>query len=178
MDHCNIVRLFAVYTTPLTIYFVTELCSGGHLGTLLNGQRNGGIARRLDEESAKGLCRQLLSAVRHLHERGIAHRDIKLQNILVDRLIDNIGDKRTSLSQVVNLKIIDFGFGSRYVGCCPMKTVCGTPYTTAPEVLRESYDERCDVWSVGVVLFIMLSGKRPFESLNVRAPSPRQVRQP
>ena len=90
VDHCNIVRLFAVYTTPLTIYFVTELCSGGHLGTLLNGQRNGGIAKRLDEESAKGLCRQLLSAVRHLHERGIAHRDIKLQNILVDRLIDNM----------------------------------------------------------------------------------------
>ena len=71
---------------------------------------------------------------------------------------------------MINLKIIDFGYGSRYVGCCPMKTVCGTPYTTAPEVLRESYDERCDVWSVGVVLFIMLSGKRPFESLNVRGP--------
>ena len=73
-----------------------------------------------------------------------------------------------AIGDAINLKIIDLGM-ARYVGCCPMKTVCGT-YTTAPEVLRESYDERCDVWSVGVVTFIMLSGKRPFESLNVSGP--------
>ena len=170
VDHSNVVRLFEVYATPSTMYLVTEFCSGGHLGTLLNSQKSGGILKRLHEEDAKGLCRQLLSAVRHLHERGIAHRDIKLQNILVDRVVEDTGCVHKPLSQVINLKIIDFGFGSRFVGCCPMKTVCGTPYTTAPEVLRESYDERCDVWSLGVVLFIMLSGKRPFESLNVRGP--------
>jgi calcium-dependent protein kinase len=68
------------------------------------------------------------------------------------------------------VKLIDFGYGSRYVGALPMRTKCGTPYTTAPEVLRESYDERCDVWSCGVVVYIMLSGRRPFEALNINGP--------
>lgn len=170
VDHCNIVRLFEVYDTPTRMHFVTELCSGGHLGSLINKQKNGGF-KRFEEEDAKVLSRQLLSAVRHMHERGIAHRDIKLQNILIDRkLPSEVQNGTMAIGDAINLKIIDFGYGSRYVGCCPMKTVCGTPYTTAPEVLRESYDERCDVWSVGVVTFIMLSGKRPFESLNVSGP--------
>ena len=114
--------------------------------------------RKLKEEHAKTLCRQIISAVAHIHSRGICHRDIKLQNILMDT-------KNMSTAQV---KLIDFGYGSRYVGALPMHTKCGTPYTTAPEVWREHYDERCDVWSVGVVLYIMLSGKRPFEALNIK----------
>ena len=68
------------------------------------------------------------------------------------------------------MKLIDFGFGSRFKGALPMRTKCGTPYTTAPEVIRECYDERCDVWSAGVVLYIMLSGKRPFEALEIAGP--------
>lgn len=154
VDHTNIVRLFCVYDRPDKIYFVMELCTGGHLGNLISHQ----TSKHLDEEWAKVLCKQILSAVTHLHSRGIAHRDIKLQNILLD--LD--GDRR---SQV---KLIDLGYGSRYIGALPMRTKCGTPYTTAPEVLREHYDERCDVWSVGVVLYIMLSGKRPFEALNIK----------
>ncbi len=159
VDHCNIVRLFSVYTSDTTINLVMEMCQGGHLGTLIQNQENcnHNKGRHLDEEWAKLLCRQLLSAVRHIHERGICHRDIKLQNILLD-----LGSNRRS-----QIKLIDFGYGSRFIGCCPMKTHCGTPYTTAPEVLRKSYDERCDLWSVGVVLFIMLSGKRPFQKLEI-----------
>jgi calcium-dependent protein kinase len=65
------------------------------------------------------------------------------------------------------VKLIDFGYGAKFFGNLPMRTKCGTPYTTAPEVLRECYDERCDVWSIGVVLYIMLSGRRPFETLEV-----------
>eukprot|EP00605_Chrysophyceae_sp_TOSAG23-4_P002652 GSChrysophyteH1.ASY1.ANO1.2928.1 assembled CDS len=142
VDHCNIVRLFSVYTSDTTINLVMEMCQGGHLGTLIQNQENynHNKGRHLDEEWAKLLCRQLLSAVRHIHERGICHRDIKLQNILLD-----LGSNRRS-----QIKLIDFGYGSRFIGCCPMKTHCGTPYTTAPEVLRKSYDERCDLWSVGV----------------------------
>lgn len=153
VDHANIVRLFSVYEDPMHSYFVMELCSGGHLGMLIARQPR----KKLDEEWAKALCRQLISAVAHIHSRGIAHRDIKLQNILLDH-----GQDRTS-----QVKLIDFGYGSRYIGALPMRTKCGTPYTTAPEVLRECYDERCDVWSVGVVLYIMLSGKRPFEALEI-----------
>ncbi len=159
VDHTNIVRLFSVYKSDLNIHLVMELCSGGHLGHLINSREhtNYNNNKCLDEEWAKLLCRQLLSAVCHIHERGIAHRDIKLQNVLLE----------TRPDRTTQIKLIDFGYGSRFIGCCPMKTHCGTPYTTAPEVFRKSYDERCDVWSVGVVLFIMLSGKRPFEKLVV-----------
>jgi len=159
-DHPNIVRLFSVYVTPLMTYLVMELCAGGHLGKLLHSRsaHNLNKLKCIDEEWAKSLCRQLLSAVSHLHERGIAHRDIKLQNILLEK----VGDRKAQV------KLIDFGYASRFIGACPMRTVCGTPYTTAPEVFREAYDERCDVWSVGVVLFIMLSGKRPFEHLEIQ----------
>lgn len=68
------------------------------------------------------------------------------------------------------LKLIDFGFGTRFIGVTPLKTRCGTLYTTAPEVLRQNYDEKCDVWSGGVVAFILLCGKRPFEALEVAGP--------
>jgi hypothetical protein len=157
VDHPNIVRLFSVYDVPEYTYFVMELCVGGHLGNLISRQYP---HKYLPEERAKVLTRQLLSAVVHLHSRGIAHRDIKLQNILMDS-----GNDATA-----QVKLIDFGYGSRYVGALPMRTKCGTPYTTAPEVLRESYDERCDVWSCGVVVYIMLSGRRPFEALNINGP--------
>ncbi|CAE7708743.1 CPK1, partial [Symbiodinium microadriaticum] len=89
-----------------------------------------------------------------MHSRGICHRDIKLQNILME-----------NSSPDAQIKLIDFGFGTRFIGATPLHTRCGTPYTTAPEVFRECYDERCDVWSVGVVAFIAICGRRPFESL-------------
>jgi calcium-dependent protein kinase len=157
VDHVNVVRLFSVYDVPSHMYFVMELCLGGHLGNLLARQQK----KYLDEPWAKQLARQLLSAVAHIHSRGIAHRDIKLQNILIDT---NNNDR------AAQLKLIDFGYGSRYIGALPMHTKCGTPYTTAPEVIRECYDERCDVWSCGVVLYIMLCGRRPFEALNCNGP--------
>ena len=159
VDHTNIVRLFSVYDSANHMYFVMELCKGGHLGNLLSRQPR----KHADEAWGKRLCRQILSAVAHIHGRGIAHRDIKLQNILVD--VDN--DDRAA-----QLKLIDFGYGSRYAGNLPMKTKCGTPYTTAPEVIRQCYDERCDVWSVGVVLYIILSGRRPFEVFHVQGQLP------
>jgi hypothetical protein len=77
VDHTNIVRLFSVYDVPGHMYFVMELCLGGHLGNLLSRQPN----RCVDEEWGKKLCKQLLSAIVHIHGRGIAHRDIKLQNV-------------------------------------------------------------------------------------------------
>lgn len=156
VDHANIVRLFSVYDVPGNMYFVMELCHGGHLGNLLSRQ----ALKYIDEDWAKNLCRQLLSAVAHIHSRGIAHRDIKLQNILIDSTND----------RTAQLKLIDFGYGSRFVGALPMRTKCGTPYTTAPEVIRECYDERCDIWSCGVVLYIMLCGRRPFEALDIAGP--------
>ena len=96
------------------------------------------------------------------HPIGLTHithicplyRDIKLQNILRE-------DSRYN----AQIKLIDFGLGTRFIGALPLKTRCGTLYATAPEVLRESYDERCDIWSCGVVAFTLLSGRKPFEAL-------------
>jgi calcium-dependent protein kinase len=127
-----------------------ELCTGGHLEDYLNMRPS----RFLPENEAKALIRQLVSAVAHIHSRGICHRDIKLQNILIE-------NEGASDPQV---KLIDFGFATRFVGVTPLKTRIGTPYTTAPEVFKQSYDERCDIWSVGVVSYVILSGFRPFPS--------------
>ena len=150
VDHVNIIRLFSVYDAPDYMYFVMELCTGGHLGNVLKSRGH------FSEKEAKNFFRQLMSAISHIHSRGIAHRDVKLQNVLVSH--DGSLDPQ--------LKLIDFGYGSRYIGALPMHSRVGTPYTLAPEVIRESYDQRCDVWSAAVVLFIMLSGRRPFEALD------------
>jgi len=152
VDHTNIVSLFAVYETSEQVGFVMELCSGGHLGKLVE-HRAGPL---VSEERAKALIRQLLSAITHMHARGICHRDIKLQNILLENDQPN-----------AQIKLIDFGFGTRFIGATPLRTRCGTPYTTAPEVFRECYDERCDVWSAGVVAYIVICGRRPFEALHI-----------
>ena len=97
-----------------------------------------------------------MQAISHCHKLGICHRDIKLQNILLEH--------KGSDAQI---KIIDFGNGQRFRGQLPLRKIVGTTYTAAPEVFRECYDERCDVWSIGVVSYILLSGKRPFESLDI-----------
>ena len=128
-----------------------DLCTGGDLNSLIKRTPK----NYLEEDTAKVLIRQLVSAVAHIHSRGICHRDIKLQNILLENLD----------SQNAQIKLIDFGFAIRFVGVTPMKTRCGTPYSTAPEVFRECYDERCDVWSVGVVCYYLLCGHRPFDAV-------------
>lgn len=100
----------------------------------------------------------MLSAVKHLHEHGIVHRDLKPENFLM-----------SDTSEDSEVKLIDFGLSKRYSqvkNTEKMHTVVGTPYYVAPEVLKGSYDERCDVWSLGVILFVFLCGYPPFEGDN------------
>lgn len=100
----------------------------------------------------------MLSSVKHLHEHGIVHRDLKPENFLMS-------DK----SEGSEVKLIDFGLSKRFSSkdhLEKMKTVVGTPYYVAPEVLKGSYDKRCDVWSLGVILFVFLCGYPPFEGDN------------
>lgn len=152
IDHSNIIRLFEVYLTDTAQYFVMELCTGGHLGQVLARQPEG----RLTIEVAKQYILQITRAISHLHGLNICHRDIKLQNILLE-----------SGEEGAQIKLIDFGNSWRFKKGKFMTKIVGTTYTAAPEVLRECYDERCDVWSVGVVAYILLSGRRPFESLDI-----------
>ena len=151
VDHVNIVRLYEMYRKDLTLYFVMELCSGGHLGNALISA--GG---KIEESTVKKYASQLTRAIAHCHKRGICHRDIKLQNVLLE-----------SSAPDAQIKLIDFGNSARFLEICPMTKIVGTTYTIAPEVFKQCYDERCDVWSVGVVIFILLSGRRPFETSGV-----------
>jgi calcium-dependent protein kinase len=152
IDHTNVVRLYEVYSSPQALYFVMELCTGGHLGQVLRATPEG----RLDEKVAMEYILQLTRAIGHCHHHGICHRDVKLQNVLLE-----------STSKEAQVKLVDFGNGARFRNNLPLTKVVGTTYTAAPEVFKECYDERCDVWSLGVVTYILLSGRRPFEKTEV-----------
>lgn len=93
-----------------------------------------------------------MSAVSYCHSLGIVHRDLKPENILIDKELNN------------TLKLIDFGTSVQYSKDREiLNQVHGTSYYIAPEVLNKKYDERCDIWSIGVILYILLSGKPPFD---------------
>ncbi|BFG27944.1 hypothetical protein CerSpe_142180 [Prunus speciosa] len=151
--HPNIVQLFEVMATKAKIYFVMEYVRGGEL---FNKVAKG----RLKEEVARKYFQQLISAVGFCHARGVYHRDLKPENLL----LDENGD----------LKVSDFGLSAvsdeiRQDGL--FHTFCGTPAYVAPEVLgRKGYDAaKVDIWSCGVVLFVLMAGYLPFHDQNVMA---------
>ena len=145
LDHPNILKLYEVYEDPKRYYIVTELCKGGELFDE--------ITKKVvfTEVEAADLLKQILLAVAYFHDMGIVHRDIKPENVLIDREQDNC------------LKIIDFGTSVIKSDEETLQSTQGTSYYIAPEVLKKSYNEKCDIWSVGVIMYIMLSGKPPFD---------------
>lgn len=151
--HPNIVQLFEVMATKAKIYFVMEYVRGGEL---FNKVARG----RLKEELARKYFQQLISAVGFCHARGVYHRDLKPENLLLD--------------ENGNLKVSDFGLSAvsdqiRQDGL--FHTFCGTPAYVAPEVLaRKGYDgAKVDLWSCGVVLFVLMAGYLPFHDQNIMA---------
>lgn len=108
---------------------------------------------KFTEKQAASVIKQLLSAIVYLHHRNIVHRDLKAENILFED---------TGKDGGMLLKLIDFGISSEFVAGKKMTDPLGTPYYIAPEVLKENYDEKCDVWSSGVILYILLCGYPPF----------------
>ncbi len=147
MDHPNIVRLEEVYESHSEIYLVQELCLGGELFDRLDEQPD----YHYTEGECARLVKQMLSAVRYLHSKGIIHRDLKLENFLF-----------SSTAADSELKMIDFGLSKHFHFGEVQHEAVGTPYTVAPEVIRGSYDERCDIWAIGVITFLLLSGDPPF----------------
>ncbi|KAJ1282091.1 hypothetical protein BS78_03G023200 [Paspalum vaginatum] len=149
--HPHIVQLYEVMATKLRIYFVMEYVHGGELFARV-------AQGRLREDDARRYFQQLVSAVAFCHARGVYHRDIKPENLLVD----DAGD----------LKVSDFGLSAvadqmRHDGL--FHTFCGTPAYVAPEVLsRRGYDAaKADLWSCGVVLFVLMAGYLPFQDRNL-----------
>ncbi|CAO2632333.1 Hormonally up-regulated neu tumor-associated kinase [Lemmus lemmus] len=153
--HPNITQLLDILETENSYYLVMELCPGGNLMHKIYEKK------RLDEAEARRYIRQLISAVEHLHRAGVVHRDLKIENLLLDE--DN------------NIKLIDFGL-SNCAGILgysdPFSTQCGSPAYAAPELLaRKKYGPKIDVWSIGVNMYAMLTGTLPFtvEPFSLRA---------
>nr|KYP72972.1 CBL-interacting serine/threonine-protein kinase 10 [Cajanus cajan] len=151
VKHPNIIELFEVMATKSKIYFVIEYAKGGELFKKV-------AKGKLEEEVAHRYFRQLVNAVDFCHSRGVYHRDIKPENILLD--------------ENENLKVSDFGLSAlaeskRQDGL--LHTTCGTPAYVAPEVIkRKGYDgAKADIWSCGVVLFVLLAGYIPFQDPNL-----------
>jgi len=152
MDHPHVVRLLDVYIDENAMHMVMECMAGGELLGRLQEQPDG----RFKEGEAASIIWQCLLAVNYMHERGIAHRDLKLQNFLYEQK----GGK--------HLKLADFGFGKiTKTGEGTKKQALeggvGTLHYLAPEILTDdTYDEKCDLWSFGVIVFLLLSGELPF----------------
>ncbi|CAN8268700.1 unnamed protein product [Cochlearia groenlandica] len=149
--HPNILKIHEVMATKSKIYIVMDLAQGGELFTKL--LRRG----KLPEPTARRYFQQLASALRFSHLNGVAHRDVKPQNLLLDKF--------------GNLKVSDFGLSAlpEHLQNGLLHTACGTPAYTAPEVIsRRGYDgAKADAWSCGVILFVLLVGKLPFEDSNI-----------
>jgi calcium-dependent protein kinase len=146
LTHPNIMHIYEFYEDKVNYYIVSELCKGGELFEIITEK---GYFR---ESEASPLMHQLMSAICYCHQNKIVHRDLKPENILLeDKDINN-----------PVIKLIDWG-GARYFSKHKkMSKVNGTPYYIAPEVLNETYDEKCDIWSAGVIFYIMLCGYPPF----------------
>lgn len=149
LDHPNIIRLYETFEDEKYFHLVMELCTGGDLLERI-------VVRGVfHEDEAADLMKKLILAVNHMHCCFISHRDLKPENVLY------AGDV---------VKIADFGISSKFGedNDVKMTSIVGTPHYVAPEVLTRSYGKECDVWSLGVILYVLLSGKMPFDAEDVR----------
>jgi calcium-dependent protein kinase len=150
LDHAHICKAYECYEDRRNIYLVMDICTGGTLLETLCKQH------KFSEKDVSNVMRQMLSALAYLHQSNFIFRDLKTENVMFGSPV--------KLGEVGNVKLIDFGL------CCPFEKgtrlakAAGTPYSVAPELVTApvQYDQKCDAWSSGVVMYIMLSGQYPF----------------
>ena len=168
VDHPNIVRLFEVIEDDKYFNLLQELCTGGEL--LQKMQRT-----QLKEKEIAKIFNQIMSAVAYCHEKGIVHRDLKLENILFAsedpdspiKIIDFgfsvlLGKKPTIKNEEKEKKNSEGNNDPKKFGFKRLKSKVGTLYYISPEIIKGNYDEKCDIWACGVILYILLTGNPPF----------------
>ena len=147
ISHPNITNIFEIFADSKKYYVIMEFLEGGELFDAITSIGS------FSEESACQVMKQLLSAIYYLHSNNIVHRDLKPENIMLLQKPEN-GN--------YHIKLIDFGTAKIFKPGKKMNKFIGTSYYIAPEVLKEKYDEKCDVWSCGIILYILLCGYPPF----------------
>ena len=151
LDHPDIVRIIESFNTRESYFLVTEYCEGGELFDQVRNQ--------LSETQIAVIFRQLLSGLAYLHSHNIVHRDLKLENIL----IYETEKSKTTGEDLFNIKIIDFGTARIFDKSKNPQSIVGSSYYIAPEVLKQRYNKECDLWSVGVILYMFIVGHAPFD---------------
>ena len=153
-DHPNIIKLYEVFETNKYLYLIMEKCNGGELfDKIINNISSGKV---YSEKIAANLLLQVMSAVDYCHKNGICHRDLKPENIL----FLNEGNEENN-----PIKVIDFGL-SQILDRDKLTSPVGTAYYVAPEILAGEYNQKCDIWSAGIILCILLTGEPPFNGPN------------
>lgn len=153
VNHPNVIRFLGRFENEQSLFLVMELAAGGELFYRIKS------LKRYNEATAREAFRKMLLAVQYLHQMGIVHRDLKPENILLTSDADN-----------TDIKISDFGF-SKFFTQFPLMTACGSPTYVAPEILTVNergipYTPSCDIWSLGVILYVLLCGFPPFTGDN------------
>ena len=145
LDHPNIFRIFEFYKDEENYYLITEYLEGGELFDFIS------VTKDLNEQKVFVILEQILSAVNYLHKHNIIHRDLKPENLLLTHKNDH-----------TSIKLIDFGTSKKFQKGDFFEIPLGTCYYVAPEVIRRQYNEKADIWSCGIILYILLCGYPPF----------------
>ena len=151
LDHPFILKIIEFNSTSSEYHIITDYCQNGELYTEINHKG------KFTEREASFIIYQILLAINYCHKMGIVHRDIKPENIMIER---------KELNELLRVKLIDFGFAKIFSLNVNHKTIAGSSIYMAPEVLRANYNESCDLWSIGVILYILLIGQPPFFGKN------------